>query len=97
MILDVAPPETLELYRRELANVSALKVVLLLAAPEILIERDIARDHDPNDDPDAVASWHQRVRMLHGQLAKTSELYDVVIDNGRVRARETAEKVAALF
>lgn len=97
VVLDVAPPETLDLFRAELAGLSALKIVLLLADPEILIERDVARDETPDPDPGAIASWHDRIRFLHGQLAEAAGSYDVVIDNGRMTAEETAEKVAALF
>lgn len=95
LLLDVAPPETLALYRAGLAGVRSIRTVLLTADVDVLIERDRRRDPDPNPDPAALRAWHDRIRMLHGQLEAAS--YDAVIENGHVTAGETAKRLLELF
>jgi len=97
VIVDVAAPETLPLYRSELHSVQDFRTVLLLADPDILIARDIARDPDPHPDPAALTSWHACIRILHGQLAAESGRYDRVLDSDRASAAEIAVTLARML
>jgi hypothetical protein len=59
------------------------------------IPRYRSRETSPTTTPpDAhdLAAWHGRIRMLQAQRAAASERYDVVIDNGRPRAKDTARR-----
>lgn len=93
IVADVAPPETLPLYQAELSDVENVRIVLLMADVETLLQRD--RDRDP--DPEPLRIWHDRIRMLHHELASASDVYDEVIDNGSVAAEETAKRLLSLF
>ncbi|MFZ5703947.1 hypothetical protein [Nitrobacter sp.] len=97
ILTDVAPPESLALYRAELVGVRAVRTVLLMADADTLIGRDRDRDPDPNPDAEALRSWHDRIRVLHGQLAAASAAYDEVIDNGAVTAEVTAKRLLTSF
>lgn len=97
IVADVAPPETLPLYQAELSDVENVRIVLLMADVETLLQRDRDRDPNPNPDPEPLRIWHDRIRMLHHELASASDVYDEVIDNGSVAAEETAKRLLSLF
>ncbi|TEA79184.1 hypothetical protein [Allopusillimonas ginsengisoli] len=97
ILLDVAPPETLPIYRAELSDVETVRIVLLMADVETLLQRDRDRDPNPDPDPEPLRVWHDRIRMLHRELASATDAYDEVIDNGSVAAEETAKRLLSFF
>lgn len=59
VLLDVAPPETLPLYRAGLGSVRSLAIVLLHAEADVLVARDLARARPTELEP---SFWHGRIR-----------------------------------
>ena len=94
VVLDVVEPEVLPLLRQLLSGVDHV-VILLTAAVDVLISRDLNRDTGPQADPGAILSWHGRIRHLQERLTAHSDRYDVVIDNSHLSAQETADRTQA--
>lgn len=94
VLVDVAPPETLALYRAELSSASALSIALLHAEVDVLIARDIDRGR-----PTGLASsfWHGRIRALRDQLVAHADSYDHALDTGAISAEQSAERLVALL
>lgn len=92
-IVDVVEPEVVPILRSELSCISNLKIILLMADPEVLIERDLSRGDDVVHDQAALEAWHNRIRHLHQKLTLQADLYDHRIDSSGQRAEETARAV----
>ena len=94
VLLDLAPPETLSLYRAELASVRSLVIVLLHAEGDVLVARDVARARPSGLEP---SFWHSRIRTLRDQLLAQAVRYDHVHDTGAMSAEESADTLAPLL
>jgi hypothetical protein len=94
LLLDVAPPETLDRYRNALAGVTRLVIVQLTATPETLVDRDRTRDEVKHADQSA---WHDRIRKLQQQLADSAGDYDHVIDTTEMTADQVAQRCLELL
>ena len=91
VLLDLTPPETLALYRAELASVRRLVIALLHAEGDDLVARDVARARATGLEP---SFWHGRIRTLRDQLLAHAERYDHVHDTGEMSAEESADRLA---
>lgn len=93
VMLDVAPPETLSLYRTELGSVG-LSIVLLHAEGDVLIARDVERGRPTGLEP---AFWHARIRELRDHLLRHADSYDHVHDTGAMSPEKSADRLAHLL
>lgn len=98
VIVDVAPPSVIALYRAQLADVRALWVVLLSAPADVLIARNCARD------PKGVAAdatqrdfWVARIAQLHAELLSGGHAYDQLVDTEELGPDGAANALAALL
>lgn len=96
-IVDVVEPEAVPIFRSELSTISSLKIILLTADPEVLIERDLGRGDGVVDDQAALTAWHDRIRHLHQKLSSQAGLYDHCLDSSGQRPEETARAVEQLL
>lgn len=94
VIVDVAPPEKLRLYRAELRSVGNVVIVLLHAEGDVLIARDVDRDRPTGLEP---AFWHGRIRELRDHLLRHADSYDHVHDTGILSPDESAQGLATLL
>jgi len=94
VFLDLAPPETLPVYRAELASARSLVIVLLHAESDVLVARDVARARPTGLEP---SFWHGRIRTPRDQLLAHAERYDHVHDTGAMSAEESADTLAPLL
>ncbi len=94
MLVDVAPPEMLSLYRGELGSVGGLAIVLLHAQGDVLVARDLDRGHPLGLE---AAFWHGRIREWRDHLVAHAGSYDQSHDTGPFSAEQSAQKLAALL
>ena len=94
VMLDVAPPETLALYRAELGSVGNLVIVLLHAEEDVLVARDIDRGRPTGLE---APLWHGRIRELRDHLVEHADSYDHLHDTGAFSSEQSAQKLAALL
>lgn len=95
VLTDVVEPYVLPLFRRELADVSALSIVLLIADADTLLTRDHARD--PLPPSAAQQAWHRRIRYLQVRLQSAADSFDHRVDSTSRSIEDTAGAVAALL
>lgn len=98
VMVDVAPPEVLNLYDQGLQGVG-MKTVLLQASPDELVRRDGERGKDVYDSglPDGPDPWPTVIRELALRLSAASENYDFVLDTAEHSASECATALAGVF
>lgn len=94
VLVDVAPPDTLELYRAELHCLDRLSIVLLHAEADVLIERDVARGRPTELE---ASSWHGRIRELREELVAHTDRYDQDHDTSQISPEQSAAKLAVLL
>ena len=94
VLIDVAPPETLALYRAELTSVRGPVTVLLHAEGDVLVARDWARARPTELE---ASFWHARIRQLRDQLLAEADSYDHIHDTGAMSAEESAHRLAPLL
>jgi hypothetical protein len=98
VVVDVAPPEVLGLYRKGLDGI-AYRTVLLRAEPDVLVRRDARRDKATYDIglPAGPESWPARIRELAARLDAAAEEYDVSLDTSHRPDQDCAAELAALL
>ena len=91
VVVDVAPPEVLGLYRKGLVGI-AYRTVLLRADPDALVRRDAQRDKETYDSglPAGPEPWPTR-------LDAAAEDYDVTLDTSHRPVQDCAAELAALL
>ncbi len=94
VLLDVAPLETLSLYRSELSSIERLVTVLLDAEGDELVARDVARARATGLE---ASFWHGRIRTLRDELLAHADCYDHVHDTEAMSAEESADRLASLL
>lgn len=94
VLVDVAPPHTLPLYREGLRSADRLSIVLLHADADVLIERDTARGGPSGRE---APFWHGRIRELRDELVAHADDYDHAHHTGEISAEQSAAKLAVLL
>lgn len=95
LIVDVAPPQTLDFYRKHLK--SAPKFILLLTDSATLIKRDILRNFGKEFDYLAQDHWHKRIEALYAELSEAREKYDLTVENPDGAIAKTIAQILPLI